>query len=359
VALLEVQIKDVRNISNIKLHPSPKLNIIVGPNGSGKTSLLEALYLLSRARSFRTQNIKKVISNKKDNLVVYAKIKEQRVENKVAIKKSPTETQIRVNGKTEKKSSELSRYLHTHLIRPESQTLLERGSTARRSFIDWGVFHVKHGFLETAKKYNQLLKQRNKLLKSKKLETLGAWDKKLVEYGIIITNERKSYVSMLESELKLIVNDLMGKVEIQVVFLSGWSNEVSFEESLSKSLKRDVLYGYTTTGPHKSDVQVLVNNMPAQDFLSRGQMKLLVISLYLAQIKVMSELEGKSSCVLLDDLAAELDVENLKKVMMFLDQLDVQIFITTTKREQFKSYIEGNETNVFHVKHGAIHPGEI
>lgn len=359
MALLEVQIKDVRNISNIRLHPSPKLNIIIGPNGSGKTSLLEALYLLSRARSFRTQNIKKVISSDKENLVVYAKINAQGLDNKVAIKKGPTETQIRVNGKTEKKSSELSRYLHTHLIRPESQTLLERGSTARRSFVDWGVFHVKHDFLKTAKKYNQLLKQRNKLLKSKQLETLSAWDKKLVEYGIIITNERKLYVSKLERELKLITSDLISKIDIQVLYSGGWSDDISFEESLNKNLSRDVLYGYTTTGPHKSDIQVLVNGKPAQDFLSRGQMKLLVISLYLAQIKVMSELKGKSSCVLLDDLAAELDVENLKKVMMFLDKLDVQIFITTTKKEQFKSYIEGNEINVFHVKHGAIHPGEI
>jgi len=359
VALLEVQIKDVRNISSITFHPSLKLNIIAGPNGSGKTSLLEALYLLSRARSFRTQNIKKVISNNKEHLIVYAKIKQQDVENKVAIKKSTTETQIRVNGKTEKKSSELSRYLHTHLIRPESQTLLERGSTARRSFVDWGVFHVKHEFLQTAKKYNQLLKQRNKLLKSKKLETLGAWDKKLVEYGIIITKERKKCVVLLEDELKLITHDLMGEVNIKLVFLNGWSNEVEFEESLSKNLNRDTLYGYTTTGPHKSDMQVLIDNKPAQDFLSRGQMKLLVISLYLAQIKITSQYKGKPICVLLDDLAAELDVDSLKKVMVFLDKLSVQVFITTTKKELFKSYIEDNEANVFHVKHGGMDPGEI
>ena len=182
MSLKDVQIKDVRNIENIKFHPSPKLNIIVGPNGSGKTSLLESLYILSRARSFRTQNIVKVISHKNKNLIVFAELESLGVTHKIAIKKNQHETTIRVNGITEKKTSELSRLLHTHLIRPESQALLENGATSRRSFIDIGVFHVKHSFLDASKQHNQLLKQRNKLLKTKQLDTLSVWSNKLIEY---------------------------------------------------------------------------------------------------------------------------------------------------------------------------------
>lgn len=355
MSLLEVQVKGVRNISDIKFNPSSGLNFIVGANGSGKTSLLEAIYLLGRARSFRTQNIKKVISSGSESLIVYGVINSNGVSNKVALKKTPVETLIRINAVTERKSSELSRYIHTHLIRPESQTLLERGSMARRSFIDWGVFHVKHRFLQCSKKYNQLLKQRNKLLKSKQLETLDAWDNKLVEYGIMISSERDKYATLLEQEVKLITIDLLGETNVKVVYLTGWDKGLSFSESLKKNRRRDSQYGFTTTGPHKSDMQVLVNNVLAQDHLSRGQMKLLVISLYLAQIKIMSSFSEKSFCVLLDDLAAELDLINLKKTMLFLNKLKVQTFITTTKESLFEEYIEKNKSNVFHVKHGSNH----
>jgi DNA replication and repair protein RecF len=360
MSVSEVHIKDVRNIENTKAHPSKKLNIIVGPNGSGKTTFLEALYLLGRARSFRTQSIKKIITHEKDHLVVYAKLDGvDGASNKVAIKKGQNETIIRVNGKTEKKASELSRYLHTHLIRPESQSLLERGSAARRSFVDWGVFHVKHDFLDASKKYTQLLKQRNKLLKSKQMDTLDVWNKKLAEYGIIVSNERALYVLELEKELKRIIENLLGVVDISIEYVKGWDKTLSLFEALDKAKRRDIQYGFTTCGAHKSDIRVLVDGKNAQDYLSRGQMKLLVISLYLAQIKIMSNHKEKSICVLLDDLSAELDKDNFNKVMLFIVSLDTQVFITATQKKNFKDFIELNETRVFHVEHGCIQTGEV
>jgi DNA replication and repair protein RecF len=358
VSLLEIQIKNVRNINSISLQPSHKLNLIVGHNGSGKTSILESLYLLSRARSFRTQNINKVISYDKANLIVFAELNISGDLNKVAIKKSHHETIIRINGRTEKKASELSRHLHTHLIRPESQTLLENGASMRRSFIDLGVFHVKHGFLETSKKHNQLLKQRNKLLKSKQLDTLSVWNNKFVEYGIILTNERERYVFLLQEELHKIINAFISNIEVKLNYLKGWDKSVSLADALTKAASRDIQYGFSTIGAHKSDIRVIVNDKPAKDYLSRGQMKLLVIALYLAQIKLMNDNSDKSVCVLLDDLAAELDVDSLAKVMFFLDKLNVQVFVTTTNEDLFKQFIEDNESKVFHVKHGEIQKKE-
>ncbi|PHS72720.1 MAG: DNA replication/repair protein RecF [Cycloclasticus sp.] len=359
MSVSEIHIKDVRNIQNINIQPSAKLNIIVGPNGSGKTTLLEAIYLLGRARSFRTQNIKKIITHEADHLIVYAKLDSPNgISNKIAIKKDQNDTTIRVNGKTEKRASELSRYLHTHLIRPESQTLLERGSSARRSFIDWGVFHVKHEFLDASKKYTQLLKQRNKLLKSKQLDTLHVWNKKFAEYGIIVSKERALYVYHLEKELKQIAKLLIGTEDIVVDYVKGWEQALSLGDALIKNRARDVQYGFTTVGAHKSDIRVLIEDKKAQDFLSRGQMKLLVISLYLAQIKIMSAQKDKSVCVLLDDLAAELDRDNFKKVMSFVVSLGIQVFITTTQENLFLDFMELNESRVFHVEHGCIQKGE-
>jgi len=354
LSLTDVQIKDVRNIENIKFQPSPKLNIIVGPNGSGKTSLLESLYILSRARSFRTQNIAKVLSYKKQNLVVYAQLRFSGVNNKIAIKKNQHKTIIRVNGETEKKSSELSRLLHTHLIRPESQTLLENGATSRRAFIDSGVFHVKHSFLNISKQHNHLLRQRNKLLKSKQLDTLSVWSNKLIEYGTMVSSEREAYVDLLEKELRLISKEFISGVELKLNYLQGWDKSLSLDVALNKASSRDIQYGYTTVGAHKADIKVLVNGKLAQDYLSRGQMKLLVIAMYLAQIKLMSDQTSKSVCVLLDDLTAELDKESFRKVMLFLKKLGIQVFVTTTNRELFSEFIETKETKVFHVKRGIM-----
>lgn len=358
MSLKEILIKDVRNIENIKFQPSPELNIIVGPNGSGKTSLLESLYILSRARSFRTQNIAKVISHDNKNLIVFAELSFSGRTNKIAIKKNQHETLIRINGKTEKKSSELSRLLHAHLIRPESQTLLENGAASRRSFVDIGVFHVKHSFLNTSKQHNQLLKQRNKLLKTKQLDTLPVWSNKLIEYGTMVSNERRNYVELLERELRPIANQFIGDVEINVNYLKGWDKNLSLAEALNKSIFRDSQYGYTTAGAHKADIKVLVNGKLAQDYLSRGQMKLLVIAMYLAQIKLMSEQSFKSVCVLLDDLAAELDKDCFRNVMLFLKDLGIQVFVTTTNYDLFSEFIEAKETKVFHVKRGIMQTEE-
>ena len=358
MSLKNIQIKGVRNIEEIQFQPTSGVNIIVGPNGSGKTSLLESLYILSRARSFRTQNIAKVLSHNAESLIVFAEIDILGSTNKLAIKKNHEKTFIRVNGKTESKSSELSRLLHTHLIRPESQTLLENGSAPRRSFIDMGVFHVKHSFLKISKQYNQLLKQRNRLLKTKQLDTLAVWSNKLIEYGTMVTEARQGYIAQLEQELKTIVSFFIVNIDVEIQYLKGWEKNSSLSEALTRSLGRDEQYGYTTVGAHKADFKVLVDRKPAQDYLSRGQMKLLVIAMYLAQIKLMSEQSTKSICVLLDDLAAELDGDCFRRVMLFLRELGVQVFVTTTNIELFLEFIEAKDTKVFHVKQGIMQIGE-
>lgn len=358
MSLTEVQIQGVRNINNIKFQPSSGLNIIVGPNGSGKTSILEALYILSRARSFRTQNINKVISYNKNHLVAFAELTFSGHTNKIAIQKKQTETLIKINGKSEKKSSELSRLFHTHLIRPESQTLLENSAAARRSFIDLGVFHVKHSFLDVSKTHNHLIKQRNKLLKTKSLDTLSVWSNKLAEYGTMVSNERSSYVSLFERELQIIAAKFLGEVELAVRYLKGWDKNTGLQDALSKSLGKDVQHGYTTVGANRADIKILVNKKRAEDYLSRGQMKLLVIALYLTQIKLMSQETNKSLCVLLDDVAAELDRDNFRQVMLFLLELNIQVFVTTTYKDVFAEFIGEGNTKVFHVKHGAIEKEE-
>jgi len=355
--LSNIKITNIRNIKDSHLTLSKNINIFVGPNGSGKTSLLEGVYLLSRSRSFRTQSTNKVRSKGEEALVVYGMVEEEFNKHKIAIKKTKQDTQIRINGKDEKKTSALSSYLKVHLIRPESQALLERGASVRRTFIDWGLFHVKHDFLEQSKKYNHTLRQRNKLLKQQKTSTLSIWSESLAEYGTIVDSERLSYISALTKELIETSRSLLGDIDIQLSYSKGWPDGDCLLDSLNSTLKRDLVKGYTTVGPHRSDLVLKVNGVLVQDFLSRGQMKLAVLALYLAQVKISNQSSKQDVCVLIDDLSAELDGNNLDKALKYLSDTGVQVLITATSVEPFKNWLSLTNTKLFHVEHGVIKEG--
>lgn len=355
--LSEVKISNIRNIKSGHIKLSKKINIFVGPNGSGKTSILEGVYLLSRSRSFRTQSLNKVRTKNEDSLVVYGLLEDAHGKHQIGIKKTNQETKIRINGKSEKKASELSEYVKVHLIRPESQALFERGSSLRRAFIDWGVFHVKHQFLNSAKKYNHTLKQRNKLLKQRDESTLPIWNKRLAEYGEIVNQERGLYSEALNTALSQTIKPLLGDMDIQLRYVSGWSPETTLEEALNRGVKKDLLRGYTTIGPHRSDIVLKVNNHLAQDYLSRGQMKMAVLALCLAQAKVSAKASDQNICVLIDDLSAELDRVNLEKVLNLLYDTGAQILVTTTSQDAFNGWLNLDNTKLFHVEQGLITEG--
>jgi DNA replication and repair protein RecF len=358
MALSHIRITNIRNLNATEFSPESRLNILAGSNGSGKTSILEAIYLLARGRSFRTQSISKVISKGEASLVSTATITHDEVTARIGIKKTASTTEIRVNTRREKKSSELTNYLHVHIIRPESQTLLERGAATRRSFIDWGAFHVEHDYLMLSKKYNQALKQRNKLLRTKQKKTIPSWSLKLVEYGTILAEKRASYIEGLEKECRVISSALLGDHKLKLVFNRGWSEKYGLKKGLEESLEKDLHRGYTSVGAHRSDVSVYVDDKLAQDYLSRGQMKLLVLSLYLAQVKVTSKKNEVAMSVLIDDLAAELDPKNIKRVVNFLDKAGAQVFITTTNSEIFSQHVLKEGSALFHVKQGNIEKAE-
>lgn len=354
MALTKIHISNIRNIKSVNFTSSSKLNIIVGENGSGKTSILEAIYLIGRGRSFRTQSTSKIITKGEAALITTAQIQNEKSTHQVGIRKTSSTTEIRINKKKERKASELSNYAQVHILRPESQSLLERGATNRRSFIDWGVFHVEHDFLQLSKKHNQALRQRNKLLKNKELKTLGAWSTKVAEYGTMLVSKRKTYVGRLEAECRVVSKALLGEEKINLVFSQGWEKNKTLQAALEEATKKDLLKGFTSVGAHRSDISLYVSDKLAQDYLSRGQMKLLIFSLYLAQVKVSSRESDVATCVLIDDLAAELDPFNIKRVLVFLEKVGAQVFITTTNEKLFANYINNESSSLFHVKHGVI-----
>jgi DNA replication and repair protein RecF len=353
--LTQVDIHRVRNLTNVKLLPAEGLNLIFGPNASGKTSLLEAIYLLSNGRSFRTTNIRSVIQQETETLQVFGKIKQEQTNSLIhlGIERGSSGTQIRINQNSVTQASRLAAYLPVQIINPESHRLLDQGPTQRRKFLDWGLFHVEPVFHLTWQHYNRLLKQRNAALRHKKFsKDITAWDQFLLDYAEKLTTLRRQYVSELKPLIQNYSKHLL-QTSVTVEYRKGWNKELSLSEALTKSFQQDCQQGFTRFGPHRADLRLLEDGTPVQDKFSRGQQKLLVCALRLAQIRHLKNRSERSSIMLVDDLAAELDVHHRMRLLELLAETGAQLFVTVTEADLIdtKAWLS---KKMFHVEHGEV-----
>lgn len=353
--LSQLDIHQVRNLGEVSFTPSKQCNYIYGPNASGKTSILESIYLLSLARSFRTTHIKHVISHEKDLLRVIGKLQsgETNQITNVGVEKTKTKSRIRINGSDVKSTAELSSLLPVQVINPDVHKFLEQGPKMRRQFIDWGVFHVEHKFLLVWQNYYRVLKQRNAAIRKKTTKNaIRIWDNQLIDYAKKLTLSRESYISSFLPYFKDYVKKLMG-LEVEINYLRGWSNDLTFTDTLAKSLDKDIYKGFTSFGPHRSDLVILYNNVPVQDVFSRGQQKLLVCAMRLAQISHLEHDIGQKCVLLVDDLAAELDIVHRQRLLNLLVDTGAQLFLSATEQDSFKLPPE-IDSKMFHVEHGIV-----
>lgn len=351
--LTQLDIRQVRNLVDVKIRPSKKCNYIYGSNASGKTSVLEAIFLLSIARSFRTTHIKHVISHDSPSLQVFARINDDKENTALGLERSAKKTRIRINGSDVKQVSELSAILPVQIINPDVHKLLEQGPKYRRQFIDWGVFHVEHYFLHAWQQYYRVLKQRNASLRRKQdKKAIMLWDNQLIEHAKTITLYREDYLSGFLPIFNRYVEKLMG-LSVQIVYQRGWNVDYSFTETLQKSFDKDLYKGFTSYGPHRADLEISHNNILVQNCFSRGQQKLLVCAMRLAQITHLKQTTGQQCVLLVDDLAAELDISHRQNLIDLLVDTHAQLFVTATEKNSFVLPPE-IESKMFHVEHGVL-----
>ena len=351
--LTQLDICQVRNLHDTKVYPGKRCNYIFGANASGKTSILEAIYLLSVARSFRTTHIKHVISHNSLTLQVFARINNNKESSLVGLERSERKTRIRINGSDVKQVSELSALLPVQIINPDVHKLLEQGPKYRRQFIDWGVFHVEHNFLQAWQQYYRVLKQRNAALRRKQdKKNIILWDKQLIEYAKTITLSRENYLSGFLPIFNQYVENLMG-LNIDITYLRGWNIDQSFTETLESSFEKDIFKGFTSLGPHRADLEISYKGNLVQNCFSRGQQKLLVCAMRLAQISHLKQVTDQQSILLVDDLAAELDIQHRQKLIELLIDTQAQLFVTATEHNSFVLPPE-IESKMFHVEHGVL-----
>jgi DNA replication and repair protein RecF len=354
-----LDVLQVRNLRNLSLDCHPRANIFHGVNGSGKTSLLESLHLLGRGRSFRHRDLKLVVNHEAKELVVSAQVlrgKPARILQMGIKRSSSGEFSARVDGKTLKSAGQLASALPIQLIDAHSFNLLEGGPLQRRQFIDWGVFHVEPSYFNVWKRFQKALKQRNQLLRHGRmpLESLKAWTAELLPLSEQITASRHNYLRGLVGYIEKAASAFEGLGKLDIDYYQGWDEHRSLGEVLDADKKRDLSSGVTNHGAHKADIRIKVDGVAASESLSRGQTKLLVYALKLAQATYYRDRIGEACVFLLDDLPAELDYQHRQQVVSYLYELGSQFFVTGVDKRDFDSLIKDGEHQMFHMEHGAV-----
>lgn len=348
-----LSINNLRNISTTQINFDSCLNCFIGDNGAGKTTILEALSVLSKGRSFRSGQISSLIGPDSKSFQVVSKIETQQGEaHQLGMERDAESWTARHNGEDVSQLSELTQLLPYVLLEPNSHTLVSGPPDTRRKYLDWGVFHVKHPYLMLWRRYNRVLRQRNAALRQSNKLVVESLDTQLVQYGEQIHIDRENHVetlnSHLEKQLALFCDTLEG---ISLSYRKGWTGD-RLEEAIQMSLIRDMERGSTGPGPHKSDLIFTLNGTPAKERLSRGEQKALTAALLIAQAQMISA-SGETPILMLDDISSELDEAHLDRVLKSGKALGAQILLTgTVLAPAIKAC--GIDNKVFHVKHGSV-----
>lgn len=356
MSLTRLNIEAFRNIQSAQLIPAPGINVIYGQNGSGKTSILEAIYFLGMGRSFRSHLSQRVINNDDDKLTLFATLNLARGDSKIGLRRFRSgETEVKIDGEKVKRLSTLAETLPIQVITPESFSLLFEGPKSRRQFIDWGAFHADPQFYGAWTNVRRILKQRNQLLRSGAVYThIQFWDQEFVRYAEQVTEIRNHYVDSLNGLLKGIIGEFLPSVDVKVSFTRGWDSKTDFAELLENQYSRDLATGHTVSGPHKADLRLRVGNLPAQDALSRGQLKLLVCALRIAQGKLLKQQIDKHSIYLVDDLPSELDAQHRQLLLKQLTDTGAQVFVTAIDPAAIVDSLHTPPNRMFHVEQGRV-----
>jgi DNA replication and repair protein RecF len=353
--LSHLQIRDFRNLVDVELEPGAGVNLISGENASGKTSLLESIYYLSHLRSFRTPYLSDLIHSGSARLQLLARAQDrQNNQFPIGIIRSKESLEVRARQKPVQRVADITALFPVLSIHPDSYRLITGSPSERRAFIDWGVFHVEHGFFEAWRRYRKALSQRNAALKSgQKHAYCKLWDQELDQSARQIDERRSSYFAALQPYLSGLIEQFFPEQQIRLEYKRGWKADQELRQVLEYSFERDRKRGVTHAGPHRADLVIQVDNKSAQTGISRGQQKVLVALLKLAQVQQFTESADRHCILLYDDLSAELDQMHRAQILSVLASMPIQLFLTAIEPGQI-DLKDWSDVQMFHVEQGRL-----
>ena len=342
-----LSLHDFRNFETFNFMPSQQITVLCGENGTGKTSVLEAIYYLGHGRSFRTHLCSRITRYSADSFSIAAKVGRADSPTPLGLSRSSAGTKIiKYNGSTIDTMSTLAKTLPIQLMSTVSYRIFHDGPKLRRRYLDWGLFHVKHTFYSAWQQLQKALKQRNAGLKRQiSAQEIDMWNQEIAYSSEIIGELREQYLA----ELTPIVHKLLGsllpeKGMMEITHSRGWPEGQALYDMLTKSHSYDLKTGRTAYGAHRADVIIKHAGVPVQDSLSQGQQKLLAYALHLAQGLQYKLVKDTSPIYLIDDLPSELDQQKIKSIVAVLQDLNSQIFITSISEKELDSVISHNDT---------------
>ena len=351
--ITKLKLENFRNYNIQEIEFNRGINVIYGDNAQGKTNILEAIFLCSMGKSFRTSKDKELIkinSNYAKINIEYEKSdREGKIDYIIADKKN-----ISVNGVKIKKLSELLGNINSIIFSPDDMEILKDGPQKRRKFLNMLISQLRPRYIFNMNAYNKTLEQRNNYLRQIKLENkpenmLEIWDEKLANHAQIIYEFRKEFVDKLLKKIVDIHKNITDNSEIiDLKYMSEFKDKESYKQKLIENRKNDIYKGYTTKGIHRDDLEVYLNGKNINLYGSQGQFRTAILSLKLSELYVIYDEIGEYPILLLDDFMSELDDKRRKK---FVENItDAQVILTGTH----KLVLENFKYNIYNVKDGQI-----
>lgn len=354
-----------RNYKKITITLDKKINIFIGDNAQGKTNILESIYFLALTKSYRTTDLN-LINKKYENAKVKGEIKNNNIFKSLTIELNQEKKKVKVNNNEIKKISEYITNLNVILMSPEDINILQGTPAERRNFLNIELSQLSKNYIKKYNEFNKILKIRNNYLKMlyKSSNTdyryLDSVTENLIEREIDIYQERKKFIDFINNRIDKIYENITGIKNFKVIYetnvdLEDFSKEKIRKNLINKyknSLKKEIENGMTIYGPHRDDLQFLINNDDIKIYGSQGQQKISIIALKLSEIEIFKEITDTYPILLLDDVFSELDIKNRNKLIDYINK-DMQVIITTNDTRGInRKFLE--EAKIFKVKDGIV-----
>jgi DNA replication and repair protein RecF len=352
VELTHLRVENFRLIERAELDLANGWNLFLGANGAGKTSLLEAAFLLSHGRSFRTSAKDALVRHGSPAYSVFGEMRRaSAINERVGVARNANRLEARLNGEVVA-AAELMRHTAVLCFEPGSHELISGSSEERRRFLDWGVFHVEHDFLAHWRRYQRALKQRNALLRSFTGHgELDVWDMELALAAEPLSAMRRDYIAQLRPLVLELLADLLPELgHAELRFGAGFDEERPLLAVLAERRSRDIARGHTTAGPHRADWSLAFGDV-GREHLSRGQEKLCAFAAVIAQGRLFAQHAGEWPILCLDDLSSEVDRKHLEKALAVLPREGVQVLATATEAPEAFAGLSASLSR-FHVEQG-------
>ena len=342
-----LEAEGVRCLGSTVWCPEAGVNVVVGENGAGKTSLLEAIALLCTGKALRRGGSRGAITQGQERLRVTGTFGEGLEAGQLVYERTRSQRAWRLNGETIKSATTVYEYVPVMVFNPETHYAVLQDANARRSGLYWTMFHVEPLFLETWRRYHRLLNQRNAALRAHDV-TYQMFDPGLIQTGVVLAQMWQRTVEALCPVFSALSERLGLAVVVNTRARLGWEGG-SFLEALEASRANDERLGYTQAGPHRADIFFEMDQRAIQETGSHGQQKVVISAWRLAGVTLVAA-TGRAPLVLLDDLAAELDRRRRAAFYETLVELKLQAFVTAMEPEPLPSPVA-----MFHVEHGLLH----